>query len=195
MSAMMESLREDHENMVQVLDVLEHELAVFDRAERPDYEIIQVILYYFQEYPDRCHHPKEDLIFRKLKERAPARASAFADLEAEHEEEALRLHRFAEAVDNALTDQDVSRDSFTHVAREFIDGERKHMEMEERHFFPAAIESLTDEDWSELDSRLADERDPLFGADVVERFQALRRRIIKWQSENQAERSSSAPAE
>ena len=118
----------------------------------------------------------------------------FADLEAEHEEEALRLQRFAEVVDNVLKDQDVSRESFGHIARAFIASEREHMAMEEREFFPTALEILTTEDWCELDSNLADEADPLFGREDEDKFRALRQRIIEWESENQAERTGNWPA-
>jgi len=30
---------------------------------RPDYEILQTIIQYFQDYPESCHHPKEEMIF------------------------------------------------------------------------------------------------------------------------------------
>ena len=69
MTRIIESLREEHRNIEELLLVLEQELGVFDRNERPDYEIIKAVIGYFQDYPDCCHHPKEDMIFEKLKVR------------------------------------------------------------------------------------------------------------------------------
>ena len=41
MSRIIEMLHEEHRNIASLLDVLERELSVFDRRERPDYEIFQ----------------------------------------------------------------------------------------------------------------------------------------------------------
>jgi hemerythrin-like domain-containing protein len=63
MPKIIEILLEEHQNIKKVLLVLEHELEVFDRSGRPDYEILQTIIQYFQGYPESCHHPKEEMIF------------------------------------------------------------------------------------------------------------------------------------
>ena len=48
------------------------------------------------------------------------------------------------------------------IIRDFIVHERHHMAMEEREFFPAAVEALQPEDWAEIaSSRLAGQKDPL----------------------------------
>jgi Hemerythrin HHE cation binding domain len=84
MTELIEILREDHRNIETLLLVLERELNIFDRAEQPDYEVVQAIIDYFRDYPDRCHHPKEDAVFTKLKTRDPAATASVGDLEAEH---------------------------------------------------------------------------------------------------------------
>src|SRR5674476_1679741 len=102
MPKIIDILLEEHQNIEKLLLVLEHELEVFDRSERPDYEILQAIIQYFQDYPESCHHPKEDMVFKKLKVRDPAAANSIGDVEAEHQVETKRLHRFAQAVDHIL---------------------------------------------------------------------------------------------
>ena len=69
MPALIDSLRRDHANMEFLLKVLEQEIAVFDRSDRPDFDIIEGVVDYFRCYPAQCHHPKEDLLFAKLKAR------------------------------------------------------------------------------------------------------------------------------
>ena len=91
MPKIIDILLEEHQNIEKLLLVLEHELELFDRSDRPDYEILQTIIQYFQDYPESCHHPKEEMIFEKLKARDPAKAKRFGDVEAEHELEAKRL--------------------------------------------------------------------------------------------------------
>src|SRR5215831_1950693 len=94
-----QGLRQEHRNIESLLRVLERELSVFDRGERPDYEVVLAVIDYFKDYPDSCHHPKEDMIVEKLKARDPAAAATIGDLEAQHQEGARRLRRVAQAVE------------------------------------------------------------------------------------------------
>jgi hemerythrin-like domain-containing protein len=82
-------LRQEHRNIEKLLRVMEQELAVFDRGERPDYEVFGAILEFFKMYPDTCHHPKEDIIYERFKACDPGRAASVADLQAEHREGAV----------------------------------------------------------------------------------------------------------
>ena len=75
-------LRQEHRNIEKLLLVLEEELRVFDRGERPDYEVVLAVIAYFQVYPDAYHHPQEDMVFEKLKARDPAAAAKIGDLTA-----------------------------------------------------------------------------------------------------------------
>ena len=68
-----ERLCREHRNIEMLLAVLEHELKVFDRGDRPDYEVIRAIISYFEVYPEVYHHPQEDVVFAKLKFAIPLR--------------------------------------------------------------------------------------------------------------------------
>jgi hemerythrin-like domain-containing protein len=176
-------LRQEHENIARLLNILERQLAVFDRAEPPDYDILQAIADYFLGHPDLCHHPKEDIVFGKLQERDPGRAAEAGDLKAEHREISRLARQLADAAENVLGDVEVARDAFHRVVRHFIDHERRHMKMEEEVFFPAALEALTPDDWAEIDARISDQTDPLFGPEVAERFKDLWTHIVSSEQE------------
>ena len=98
MSDIIEILHQEHRNLEKLLRVMEQELRVFDRGERPDYEVFGAIIEFFKKYPDSFHHPKEDIIYEKFKARDTDRAASFSDLEAEHREGAVRLCRVAEDI-------------------------------------------------------------------------------------------------
>ena len=181
-------LRQEHRNMEKLLLVLEQELSVFDRAERPDYEVVWKIISYFKVYPDAYHHPQEDLIFKKVEARNPAAAGNIGDLAAEHHRGAERLRRVVQAVDSALTDCKVLRHTVDNIIRDFIVHERTHIAMEERDFFPAAIKALQPQDWAEINSALTAQKAPLFSAIVEEGFDAVRRHIFQLEQEAEAER-------
>jgi len=188
MPKIIDILLDEHQNIEKLLLVLEHELEVFDRSGRPDYEILQSIIQYFQDYPESCHHPKEEMIFEKLKLRDPAAAKRFGDVEAEHGLEARRLRSFAHAVDYILADQEFLRESFHLAVHDFIEHQRQHLQKEERLLFPAAVKALRSNDWAEIDARLDDRKDPLFNSVIEERFQNLQRTILRWEQETEETR-------
>jgi len=189
MTDFIQVLRQEHRNIESLLCVLERELSVFDRGERPDYEIILAVIDYFKDYPDSCHHPKEDMIVEKLEARDPVAAATIGDLEAEHQEGTKRRRRVAQAVEHVLSDQDLVRENVANIIRDFINHERQHMAMEERIVFPAALNALRPEDWADIALKLADRYDPFYQPGFEEKFNRVRRNILKMEEETQAERS------
>lgn len=179
MVEIIEILRQEHRNIERLLRVMEQELAVFDEGERPDYEVFGAVIEFFERYPDRCHHPKEDIIYEKFKARAPDRAASIADLEVEHREGAARLHRVAHVIDYILNDQELLRENVDRIIRDFIDNERKHMALEDAVIFPAIIDTLQPADWAEITLLIADRYGPPSKADFEEQFGTLRRNILE----------------
>lgn len=179
MSKILDTLRDDHVNMTRLLDALERQLAVFDSGERPDYEFIAGLLEYCQGFPDRYHHPREDLIVEAMYRRAPQAAKAFAVLADEHEKLSALTRRFADTVEQVLEDQEMPRGWFDEQAREFIDFYRRHLAWEEDTVFPRAEELLSEPDWRAVDARIAAPDDPLFGGADEVRFRTLRRALLE----------------
>src|SRR6185437_5502993 len=143
-----ERLSQEHRNIAKLLEILERELDVFDRGDRPDYEVIRAVISYFEVYPELYHHPQEDVVFAKLRTRDPTAAAKVGDLAGEHRKGAERLRRVAQAVDNVLRDREVLRKNVDNIVRDFIEQERRHMTMEDRDFFPAALKALEPQDWT-----------------------------------------------
>jgi hemerythrin-like domain-containing protein len=187
MIEIIEILRQEHRDMEKLLSILEKELSVFDRGDRPNYEVVLAIINYFKDYPDSCHHPKEDIIVEKFKARDPVAAAAIGDLEAEHQEGAKRLRRVAQAIESVLSDQDLLRQTIDDIIRDFINRERRHMSMEERVFFPAVLDALRPEDWADIALQLADRYGSLSQPDFEEKFRTLRRNILEMKEENGGE--------
>ena len=171
----------EHENTQVLVNALERQVAISEQGEVPDYDIIEGIADYFLSYPDLYHHPKENLVFAKLRERNPAAASKIGDLQSEHDEIALRTRDFSAAARSLRGGSDVAGIPFEQWARTFIEFQRKHMEEEERLFFPVALETLTREDWKELEAKMTDQEDPLFGERVGERYEMLHANILQWE--------------
>ena len=171
----METLQIEHKRIRRLLDLLEEQTVVIEEAGEPDYELIKEILDYFLIYPDLCHHPRENLVLEKLRARAPDAAREVGALDAEHEGLSRQFHDFSHAVMNLMLEVEVPREALVRLARAFVDDERRHMEEEERVFFPAALRHLTDEDWDDIGTRSTLFKDPLSPTQSGIRFPELRR--------------------
>ncbi|WP_456685824.1 hemerythrin domain-containing protein [Bradyrhizobium sp. P5_C11_2] len=183
-----ERLSQEHRNIEKLLAILERELQVFDRGDRPDYEVIGAVISYFELYPEVYHHPQEDLVFDKLTIRDPGAAAKVGDLAREHQKGAELLRRVAHAVDDVLADRELLRQDVHAIVRDFIEHERRHIMKEDRDFFPAALKALEPEDWTEIASAMTNPEDPLFSEAAEETFDALRARILQLEQEAEAGR-------
>jgi len=183
MANIIEQIRAEHGNMAKLLDALERQVAIFNEGGTPDYEIVLGITDYFLDYPDRCHHPKEDLLARKVIEGAEDGASSLHKLEAQHEELGILTRRFHQYVRRVLEEAELPRRDFVRAANEFLASQRHHMQMEEEHFLPLAESTLSPDDLASIDSDLLAERDPLMdpGSEAV--YATLREAILSWEGD------------
>lgn len=178
MVSVINGLREEHANIGRLLGVLERQIAMFEDGRAPDYEIIDSILEYFLDYPELCHHPKEDLVYRRLLHRNPGLAEQLPDLKVEHAWLAGLTHRLADVFRNVHLDAEMPRRQVVVLAREFVDAYQEHIRMEEDEFFTAALCNLDSGDWAKIAMSINDPEDPLFGPKVGKSFQALYREIM-----------------
>jgi hemerythrin-like domain-containing protein len=178
MTLIIDQLRREHAGLAALLDVLDRQASVLAEAGgEPDNEALAALGEYFSDYPELVHHPKEDLIWRALKTRDGAAAAAIGDLEGEHRHLKELTRGFVAAIDAVLHDAEVRREVAAQIIRRFVDAERRHMEKEEKQFFPAAARALKPEDWAGIAARAGQRPDPLADPAADRRFAALRRMI------------------
>ncbi len=182
----LEMLREEHANARRLLGALEWQIAEFKIGNQPDYDVFRAVTDYFLAVPDASHHAAEDLMFDKLRERAPQAAAPIRDLRAAHEELSERIRKLADGLRALLAEAEMPRENFVRRAVEFIAAQRQHMDTEEIEFFPAAEQMLTEKDWSELQAEMAKRADPITRAKVLEKFGRLRQSIFAWQDQDEA---------
>jgi hemerythrin-like domain-containing protein len=167
-------LHKEHADFTRLLDLLDRQLALFSAGQPADYDTIGAILQYCQEYPDAVHHPKEDLVYGRLRDRNPALAAEVGDLEEDHRKLAEMTLSLSALIKRALAEETVNREQVNNLTRDFISRYRRHIEREEQSVFPAALDVLSDQDWSDIDSHLDDRDDPLFGEVAADYFKTLR---------------------
>ncbi len=173
------ALRREHANLAGLLDELERQIGIFEDGGAPDYDVIGCVVEYCLDFPDQCHHPKEDLIYRELAALSGDVAGPIGDLQAEHVVLADRTRRVAELIDRVLSEAEMPSSHLATAVRAFLDTYRRHMESEETVFFPAALANLGEADWNEVEAEIAARQDPLFGERVEKRFAALRKFVLE----------------
>lgn len=159
--------------MAKLLDLLEAELAVYREGGVADFDLIRDIMDYTTSWPERYHHPKENLIFAKLKDKGAEAEALAADLVAEHEKGEELTREMATVIGNVAQGAEIPRHLFERLAREYLDFNRRHMEKEEAQFLPLAEAALSAEDWAAIEAALSAPEDPLFGPRVEERYRRL----------------------
>ncbi len=184
MADILAKLRQDHTNMSRLLDALDRQIETFAGGGHPDVEIISAIADYVLEYPDRFHHPVEDMVLSELRQRDAAAAKPAENLEAEHERIGQLARKFHAAVQTWTSDEPARREDFLATARAFVATMREHIALEDSKFFPAAEAALTRDDLDRLSSRLPKLDDPLFGAANQASYDRLRQNILDWSGED-----------
>jgi hemerythrin-like domain-containing protein len=173
-----DTLRDEHRNIARLLDVLERQVQIVAEDTGPDYELLEGIADYFCDYPDYCHHPKEDAVFNQLRTTHPKEAAAIGDLAREHCDAAARVRRFRQNMQALVRDEIIARDTLVSAARSFVDAERRHMQFEEEFFFPLVEKEFGPDDWRAVERHLKSDHDPLFENQAEQRFRVLRERLL-----------------
>jgi hemerythrin-like domain-containing protein len=183
-SSLIEALHDDHRNMERLLAALERQVAIFAEGGRPDYEVMEGIAEYFLDYPDHCHHPKEEALLAHLKRTCRAETSLLDALRFQHRTLRQSAQRFRRDVTAALGESDIARSLVVRAALAFIDDQRRHMALEEARFLPLAEQLLSPTESVELEREVSTRVDPMFGPLGGEPyFQYLRDQLLAWERE------------
>jgi hemerythrin-like domain-containing protein len=169
--------RGEHAYFKALLRLLQREVDVFHRGERPNYELMLDIISYLREFGDRIHHPREDAAFERLALRCPDLALPLARLRQQHAviaEAGEALHELlVEILDGAL----VKRAEVEMAAAMYLVYYGNHIAQEDEDIVARAEQALGPEDWEAVRHAAPSASDPLFGQAPSERYRALRRHI------------------
>lgn len=179
MSRTLAIIQREHRALAAVLYTFDHVLAEIRAGKiAPDFALLDLVLSYVQDFPDRFHHPKEDeVLFPLILKRAPELKEEIAELQAQHHEGVRLTSDLKWKLDAWKADPDKGFAAFDAAAQKFIDGQRKHLTKEERTVLPAAREKLTAADWIAADAAFADNDDPIFGSSPKKLYDRLLSRI------------------
>lgn len=179
MHPVMTRLAQDHARLTQILNLLEGLLDRFHEGTEPDFELMDEMLEYIDNYADIVHHPTEDLIFRRALDRGAGHHEVFEVLMRQHGGLSQVIKRFRKSIEGILNEEVLLREDVEANGRELVATNRAHMVLEDSEAFPIAMQHLRDEDWDEIEAAAPVAEDPLFGSPDPERFKALYRHLYE----------------
>ena len=178
MSSQISKWKAEHGDFIRLLGILKSQIGLFHEQAEANYELMLDIVYYLTHFPDRFHHPREDIAFGKLAERDASAQLRVRELTGEHKVIASSGKRLVEQLNGILAGAILEREAVEVDAATYIVYYRQHMAREEAELFPRLEDVLGNEDWQAVDDAITPEADPLFGSKVGQRYQQLRRQIM-----------------
>jgi len=172
-------LQLEHGTLAKLLALVESLREDIAQGKEPDFLLLRLVFDYFRDYPDACHHPKEDVVFRALQRKDPEAAERVGDLIGDHEALSRLTEDTAHRIDAASRDGASGWDGVLESLDTFLRAYRGHLEAEEEHFFPLATERLDKLDWAAIDFDVFDRTDPLYDESTESRFRELRHVIFR----------------
>ena len=175
MSTVMNELHLDHHNVRELLRLLERELDAVSDLSGGDFELMRDIMVYMTRYPDHTHHPKEDLMFGRMRDRGVTAdiEHTIAKLVGEHEALAQKGSAFRDMLIGVVDGALVERDTLVEKGRDYSGFLSYHADLEDGTVFLESKRVLDDADWSAIEQAFRDQLDPIFGPIVQREFESL----------------------
>lgn len=173
-------LRDEHRSLAAVIHGLAYLVREIQQGAAPNFTLLGAMLHYIDAFPERLHHPKEDLyLFRLLRSRYAQAHDMLAALEEEHLAGARKLRELHEKLAAFHRDGMVSFPAFRSAVEAYAAFHWNHMRTEELEVLPLCEQHFTDADWEETDAAFGGNGDPLLGIDQQTAFAELFHRIVR----------------
>lgn len=177
MSRPTDAWRAEHESFARLLDLFGRELDRFHAGENPDYELMIDVLTYLRHFPERSHHPREDVAFARLVQHDRSLEPVVSRFLQEHRVIGEALREAQSLLAAVAGDEFVARERVEAACATLLVYYRHHLAGENSLILPVAARLLTRADWEAVGRAVAADTDPLFGGEVDTRYRELRERI------------------
>jgi branched-chain amino acid transport system ATP-binding protein len=168
----------EHRALGAVVQAFRQVLAtIHSGAKQPDFVLLDALIGYITEVPDKLHHPKEDdVLFVKIMEVVPDAAALIAKLKDDHVKGEQSTHHLREALRAYQVAGSSGFAEFEAMALRYIDSTWTHISLEERELLPMAVQRLAPADWAGIDAAFEANKDPWSGP--TGEFRALFSKIV-----------------
>ena len=129
------------------------------------FDVLRAMLFYIDEFPERCHHPKEsDFLFPHILRLAPELLPTIEKLEQDHVHGASTVLSLQHALIAWEMLGESRSSAFIEAARAYAARYMEHMQLEESVVLPAATALFSEKDWKQLDAAFGTSYAPFVGS-------------------------------
>lgn len=175
---LIKTLRAEHRHMATVMQLFTEQLKGLEDGAKVDAHVLYEVMDYMVAWPDRYHHPREDLIYGRVAELDRKAADEVDSLQRDHDRTARDGRALLRDI-QGWQEGSVPAARIIKAGRAYVDHIYEHMNVEEKVVFPRIDSVLTLDDWRELaeDDQLQAVSLPVFGPRVQREFRNLARRL------------------
>jgi hemerythrin-like domain-containing protein len=175
---LMKALRAEHRHMGTVMQLFADQLNAIEGGQLVDTHVVYEIMHYMVTWPDRFHHPREDLIYARVAEVNPASADEVDTLQRDHDHTAKLGRAVLQDIERWRLGE-VSGGVVVSSGQAYIGHIYEHMNIEENQVFVHIEETLTLQDWRELaeDDQVKAVGSSVFGPQVQREFRNMTRKL------------------
>lgn len=175
---LMKALRAEHRHMATVMQLFTQQLDAIEAGELVDTHVLYEVMDYMVTWPDRFHHPREDLIYARVAELDGVAADEVDTLQRDHDNTAKNGQRMLRDIER-WRGGEITGPALIKAGRTYVEHIYEHMNVEEKVVFPHIEATLTTQDWRELaeDDRLAAVSLPVFGPKIQREFRNMSRKL------------------
>jgi hemerythrin-like domain-containing protein len=167
----------EHRHFARLLDLLEQQAVAFHADDGPNYELMLDVVSYLRYFPDRYHHPREDVAYARLVKRDPGMKPLIEQMLQEHRVIAAAGTELLSYLQQVVDEVVIERAKVEAAVATYLVYYRRHLALEDRDIVPRAEQLLTLQDWQAVVAANPAGPDPLFGEDCEPRYRELRRQI------------------
>ena len=176
--AMMKTLRAEHRHMGTVLKLFADQLEAIEAGEVVYTHVVYEIMDYMTAWPDRFHHPREDLVYARVAELNASAADEVDTLQRDHDHTAKRGKKLLQDIERWRAGE-IDAEVVVKKGRGYIEHVYEHMNIEENIVFPHIEAQLTLDDWRELEAEdtIQAVAEPVFGPLIQREYRSLSRKL------------------
>lgn len=173
-------LHDEHRSLTAIVHGLKYLIReVREKGAEPDFKLLWAMIYYIDAFPEKLHHPKENVyLFAKLRQRTHEADEVLNILERQHLEGANHVRELEHALGYYEAGKPDGFNNFAGAVEKFAEETWNHMNLEEKVVIPLAKKYLTGEDWVEIAQAFGENGDPRFGEQPDHEFRDLFTRIV-----------------
>ncbi len=186
MQKILEKLHREHVNLNWLLDLLTKQLDSFFAGDESDFDLKIELLEYLEHYAELSHHTTEDVMFEAAMQKTDKKRAVFERLLDQHQRLIQATRNFRKSLEGVVQGDVMLRDELETRGREFIALQRLHLNTEEQEIFPFLDKLFNKKEWKQIEARIPDVDDPVFGKRDPNRFRVLVRYLADKEEQGKA---------